>query len=53
VLWSTGKHCEVCAKIVQDKAAAWRIEQGLCPEHSTRPDPGGRCVLDHAVRNPA
>ncbi|WP_262505807.1 hypothetical protein [Streptomyces sp. TRM68367] len=60
VLWSTGKDCEVCAEIVQDKAAArrraQRIEQGLCPEHGTRPGPGGRCadcVLDDAVRNPA
>ncbi|WP_225102496.1 hypothetical protein [Streptomyces sp. CoH27] len=54
-LWSTGKDCEVCAEIVQDKAAAQRraqrIEQGLCPEHGTRPGPGGRCadcVLDDA-----
>ncbi|WP_229829362.1 hypothetical protein [Streptomyces massasporeus] len=60
VLWSTGKDCEVCAEIVQDKAAArhraQRIEQGLCPEHGTRPGPGGRCVdcvLDDAVRTPA
>lgn len=60
VLWSTGKDCEVCAEIVQDKAAArrraQRIEQGLCPEHGTRPGPGGRCVdcvLDDAIRNPA
>jgi hypothetical protein len=60
VLWSTGKDCEVCAEIVQDKAAArrraQRIEQGLCPEHGTRPGPGGRCVdcvLDDATRNPA
>jgi hypothetical protein len=60
VLWSTGKDCEVCAEIVQDKAAArrraQRIEQGLCPEHGTRPGPGGRCVdcvLDDAARNPA
>ncbi|MGW3269066.1 hypothetical protein [Streptomyces sp. NPDC001056] len=60
VLWSTGKDCEVCAEIVQDKAAArhraQRIEQGLCPEHATRPGPGGRCVdcmLDDAVHNPA
>ncbi|MEU8851965.1 hypothetical protein AB0C70_38375 [Streptomyces sp. NPDC048564] len=60
VLWSTGKACEVCAEIVQDKAAARRraqcIEQGLCPEHGTRPGPAGRCadcVLDDAVRNAA
>ncbi|MDX3208455.1 hypothetical protein [Streptomyces scabiei] len=60
VLWSTGKDCEVCAEIAQDKAAArrraQRIEQGLCPEHGTRPGPGGRCadcVLDDATRNPA
>jgi hypothetical protein len=60
VLWSTGKDCEVCAEIVQDKAAArrcaQRIEQGLCPKHGTRPGPGGRCtdcVLDDAARNPA
>jgi hypothetical protein len=59
VLWSTGKDCEVCAEIVQDKAAArrraQRIEQGLCPEHGTRPGPGGRCadcVLDDTARNP-
>ncbi|MFD9042547.1 hypothetical protein [Streptomyces bottropensis] len=59
VLWSTGKDCEVCAEIVQAKAAAQRraqrVEQGLCPEHGTRPGPGGRCVdcvLDDAVRNP-
>ncbi|WP_331736600.1 hypothetical protein OG426_54900 (plasmid) [Streptomyces canus] len=60
VLWSSGKVCEACAEIVQDKAAArrraQRIEQGLCPEHGTRPGPGGRCadcVLDDAARNPA
>ncbi|MFJ2170381.1 hypothetical protein [Streptomyces griseofuscus] len=60
VLWSTGKDCEVCAEIIQDKAAAHRraqrIEQGLCPEHGTRPGPAGRCadcVLDGAIRNPA
>ncbi|WP_327749840.1 hypothetical protein [Streptomyces europaeiscabiei] len=60
VLWSIGKDCEVCAEIVQDKATArrraQRIEQGLCPEHGTRPGPGGRyvdCVLDDAIRNPA
>ncbi|MES9544321.1 hypothetical protein, partial [Actinomadura sp. NPDC000600] len=60
VLWSTGKDCEVCAEIVQDKTAArrhaQRIEQGLCPEHGTRPGPGGHCVdcvLDDAIRNPA
>jgi hypothetical protein len=59
VLWSTGKDCKVCAEIVQDKAAArrrtQRIEQGLCPEHGTRPGPGGRCVdcvLNDATRNP-
>ncbi|WP_328884708.1 hypothetical protein [Streptomyces sp. NBC_00299] len=58
VLWSTGKACEVCAEIVQDKAAALRraqrIEEGLCPEHGTRPGSAGRCadcVLDDAVRN--
>ncbi|CCK32951.1 hypothetical protein BN159_p76 (plasmid) [Streptomyces davaonensis JCM 4913] len=60
VLWSTGKDCEVCAEIVQDKAAArrraQRIEQGLCLEHGTRPGSAGRCadcVLDDAMRNPA
>jgi hypothetical protein len=47
-------------EIVQDKAAArrraQRIEQGLCPEHGTRPGPGGRCldcVLDDTARTPA
>ncbi|MET9462795.1 hypothetical protein ABZY05_48815 [Streptomyces canus] len=60
VLWSTGTDCEVCAEIVQDNAAArrraQRIELGLCPEHSTRPCPGSRCVncvLDDAARTPA
>lgn len=60
VLWSTGKACEVCAEIVEDKAAArrraQRIEQGLCPQHGTRPGPAGHCadcVLDGAICNPA
>ncbi|MFE0349507.1 hypothetical protein [Streptomyces griseoluteus] len=60
VLWSTGKDCEVCAEIVQDKAAAQRraqrIDQGLYPEHGPRPGAGGRCVdcvRDDAIRNPA
>ncbi|MGW1617268.1 hypothetical protein ACWCQZ_49790 [Streptomyces sp. NPDC002285] len=59
VLWSTGKDCEVCAEIVQDKVAhrqrAWRIAQGLCPEHGTRTGPAGHCAgcaLDDAFRNP-
>jgi hypothetical protein len=60
VLWSTGKDCEVCAEIIQDKAAArqrdQRIRQGLCPEHGTHPGPSGRCVdceLDEVIRHPA
>ncbi|WP_228022716.1 hypothetical protein [Streptomyces acidicola] len=34
---------------------ARRIEQGLCPQHGTRPGPAGRCAdcdLDDAIRTP-
>ncbi|GHE10926.1 hypothetical protein [Streptomyces alanosinicus] len=48
ILWSTGKNCEICAEIVQDKAAAQQraqhLAKGLCPEHGTTPGPTGRCV---------
>ncbi|MCX5345907.1 hypothetical protein [Streptomyces atratus] len=60
VIWRTGTACEVCAEIVQDKAAArqraQRIAQGLCPEHGTRPGPSGLCgdcELDDAIDQPA
>ncbi|MGY0055123.1 hypothetical protein ACWY4P_00785 [Streptomyces sp. LZ34] len=58
VLWTTGKDCEVCAEIVQDKFTArqraQRLQQGLCPDHGTRPSPAGRCAdceLDDAIRH--
>ncbi|TLQ38780.1 hypothetical protein FEF34_40735 [Streptomyces marianii] len=59
-MWSTGRRCDVCADIVADKFTArqraQRLEQGLCPEHGTRPSPAGVCTLcelDDAVRHPA
>ncbi|RNG26260.1 hypothetical protein EEJ42_15750 [Streptomyces botrytidirepellens] len=60
VLWTTGRKCEVCTEIVQEKYTArqrtQRIAQGLCPAHGTRPGPAGRCAdceLDDAIRTPA
>ncbi|WP_260334056.1 hypothetical protein [Streptomyces beigongshangae] len=60
VIWRTGAACEICAQVVQDKAAArqreQRIARGLCPEHGNRPNPSGRCAaceLDDATAKPA
>ncbi len=60
MIWRTGAACEICAEVVQDKAAArqreQRVAQGLCPEHGTRPGPSGRCAaceLDDAIARPA
>ncbi|MFD5426371.1 hypothetical protein [Streptomyces sp. NPDC127084] len=60
VIWRTGAACEICAEVVQDKAAArqreQRVAQGLCPEHGTRPGPTGRCTaceLDDTIARPA
>ncbi|MER5966834.1 hypothetical protein [Streptomyces sp. NPDC002057] len=47
-IWRTGTACELCAEIVQDKAAdrerTRRTAAGLCLEHGTGPDPSGRCA---------
>lgn len=47
-IWRTQTACELCAEIVQDKAAARerarRAAAGLCLEHGTRPGPSGRCA---------
>ncbi|WP_371129701.1 hypothetical protein [Streptomyces sp. TLI_105] len=58
-IWRTGAACEVCAEIVQDKAAARertrRAAAGLCLQHGTRPDPSGRCAdcdLETAAARP-
>ncbi|MFJ4569043.1 hypothetical protein ACIP4U_36405 [Streptomyces caelestis] len=57
VIWRTGAACEICAEVVQDKAAARqrerRIAQGLCPEHGTRPGPSGHCAACNAIARPA
>lgn len=60
IIWRTGAACELCAETVQDRFAArqreQRLEQGLCPQHGTRPGPSGRCTdceLDAAIRRPA
>ncbi|MFH8586480.1 hypothetical protein ACH4GP_19065 [Streptomyces celluloflavus] len=60
LIWRTGAACEICAEVVQDKAAARRREQraaqGLCSEHGTRPGPSGRCGTcepDARVARPA
>ncbi|MFE2554409.1 hypothetical protein ACFXGI_38790 [Streptomyces sp. NPDC059355] len=60
IIWRTGAACELCAETVEDRFAArqreQRLEQGLCPQHGTRPGPSGRCAdceLDAAVRRPA
>lgn len=60
VIWRTGAACEICAEVVQDKAAArqreQRLAQGLCPEHGTRSGPSGQCAaceLDDAIARPA
>ncbi|MGW1191434.1 hypothetical protein [Streptomyces sp. NPDC002559] len=47
-IWRTRTACELCAEIVQDKAAAARerarrAAAGLCLQHGTRPGPSGRC----------
>nr|WP_145490679.1 MULTISPECIES: hypothetical protein [Streptomyces] len=60
MIWRTGEACEICAGVVQDKAAArqreQRIVQGLCPEHGTRPALSGQravCELDGVIARPA
>ncbi|WP_411078316.1 hypothetical protein [Streptomyces sp. cmx-10-25] len=59
-IWRTRTACEVCAEIVQDKAAARerarRAAAGLCLQHGTRPGPSGRCAdcdLETAAARPA
>ncbi|MFE5899889.1 hypothetical protein ACFQ67_21160 [Streptomyces sp. NPDC056488] len=59
-IWRTRTACEVCAEIVQDKAAARerarRAAAGLCLQHGTRPGPSGRCGdcdLETGVARPA
>lgn len=56
VRWSNGERCAVCEEVVADKFAArrraQRLEQGLCPEHGSRPGPSGvcpECELQQAV----
>jgi hypothetical protein len=47
-IWRTQTACELCAEIVQDKAAARerarRAAADLCLQHGTRPGPFGRCA---------
>ncbi|WP_229898530.1 hypothetical protein [Streptomyces finlayi] len=54
VLWMTGTACEVCAEALHTKRVArqreQRREQGLCPEHGTRPGPSGECIDCHLDR---
>ncbi|MFD9240668.1 hypothetical protein ACFV0D_01770 [Streptomyces sp. NPDC059556] len=59
-IWRTQTACELCAEIVQDKAAARergrRAAAGLCLQHGTRPGPSGRCGdcdLETGVAQPA
>ncbi|MFD5898610.1 hypothetical protein [Streptomyces sp. NPDC060366] len=48
VMWPSGRRCDGCAEIVARRAAARRrterLEQGLCPDHGTQPDPTGACT---------
>ncbi|MFI8343974.1 hypothetical protein ACIF8W_28435 [Streptomyces sp. NPDC085639] len=60
IIWRTRAACELCAETVQDRYAArqreHRLEQGLCPQHGTRPGPSGHCAdcdLEAAIRRPA
>ncbi|MFE5095999.1 hypothetical protein ACFRCI_38065 [Streptomyces sp. NPDC056638] len=47
VRWSNGERCAVCEEVVAAKFAArrraQRLEQGLCPEHGSKPGPSGVC----------
>lgn len=47
-IWRTSIACEVCAELVQDKAAARerdrRLAEGLCREHSTQLGWNGHCI---------
>ncbi|MFF4179501.1 hypothetical protein [Streptomyces sp. NPDC001750] len=59
-IWRTRTACELCAEIVQDKAAARerarRAAAGLCLQHGTRPGLSGRCDdcdLETAAARPA
>ncbi|MDH2393978.1 hypothetical protein QCN29_35565 [Streptomyces sp. HNM0663] len=58
-IWRTGAACDICAEVVQDKAAVrqreQRIAHGLCPEHGTRLGTSGHCVAcepDDAIAQP-
>ncbi|WP_329391475.1 hypothetical protein OG625_40080 (plasmid) [Streptomyces sp. NBC_01351] len=60
IIWRTGAACELCAETIQDRHASRQreqhLEQGLCPQHGTRPGPSGRCTdceLEAAIRRPA
>ncbi|WP_241846078.1 hypothetical protein [Streptomyces sp. MJM1172] len=60
IIWRTGAACELCAETIQDRYAArqreQRLEQGLCPQHGTRPGPSGHCAdcdLEAAIRRQA
>ncbi|MBP0932614.1 hypothetical protein J0X20_03140 (plasmid) [Streptomyces sp. KCTC 0041BP] len=60
IIWRTGAACELCAETIQDRYAAHqreqRLEQGLCPQHGTRPGPSGHCAdcdLEAAIRRQA
>lgn len=59
-MWSTGRRCDVCLEVVQDRFAARqrarRLEQGLCPEHGIRLGSTGMCAgcqPENAVHHPA
>ncbi|MEV4872843.1 hypothetical protein [Streptomyces syringium] len=50
VRWSNGERCAVCEEVVADKFSArqrtqrtQRLERNLCPEHGSKPGPGGVC----------
>ncbi|ROQ26026.1 hypothetical protein EDD98_5609 [Streptomyces sp. PanSC19] len=58
MIWRTRTACELCAEIVQDKAArerARRAAEGLCLQHGTLPGPSGHCIdcaLEAAAARP-
>ncbi|MFD7167388.1 hypothetical protein [Streptomyces violascens] len=59
-MWSTGRRCDVCLEVVQDRFAArqraHRLEQGLCPDHGIRPNPNGVCTAcqpENPIHHPA
>ncbi|MFF8717503.1 hypothetical protein ACF07T_39825 [Streptomyces sp. NPDC015184] len=60
VIWRTGAPCEICAEIVQDRAAARqradRQAWSLRPEHGPLPHPAGHyadCVLTDPLHHPS